>query len=85
MEHPTKLAQLGAAMAVVALTAGDVQDSIGLLSSSLSGTPSMKKCRLTDTGNWRGKPWAVKAGRNEACPCGSGKKFKKCCYGKVAS
>jgi hypothetical protein len=20
-----------------------------------------------------------KAGRNEACPCGSGKKFKKCC------
>jgi hypothetical protein len=21
----------------------------------------------------------VKAGRNDACPCGSGKKFKKCC------
>ncbi|MHA2180100.1 MAG: SEC-C metal-binding domain-containing protein [Promethearchaeota archaeon] len=20
-----------------------------------------------------------RAGRNEACPCGSGKKFKKCC------
>ena len=22
---------------------------------------------------------AVKAGRNELCPCGSGKKYKKCC------
>jgi uncharacterized protein YecA (UPF0149 family) len=21
----------------------------------------------------------VKVGRNEACPCGSGRKFKKCC------
>jgi SEC-C motif len=24
----------------------------------------------------------VKAGRNDACPCGSGKKFKKCCEPK---
>ena len=24
----------------------------------------------------------VKAGRNEACPCGSGKKYKKCCEAK---
>ena len=23
-----------------------------------------------------------KIGRNEPCPCGSGKKFKKCCMGK---
>ncbi len=23
-----------------------------------------------------------KIGRNEACPCGSGKKFKRCCLGK---
>ncbi len=22
-------------------------------------------------------------GRNEPCPCGSGKKFKKCCYHKI--
>jgi len=21
-------------------------------------------------------------GRNDPCPCGSGKKYKKCCYGK---
>ena len=22
-------------------------------------------------------------GRNDPCPCGSGKKYKKCCYGKL--
>jgi hypothetical protein len=26
-----------------------------------------------------------KAGRNDACPCGSGKKFKKCCEPKQGS
>ena len=26
-----------------------------------------------------------KIGRNDPCPCGSGKKFKKCCYGKGTS
>ena len=25
-----------------------------------------------------------KVGRNQPCPCGSGKKFKKCCYGKIS-
>jgi uncharacterized protein YecA (UPF0149 family) len=25
---------------------------------------------------------AHQLGRNEPCPCGSGKKFKKCCLGK---
>jgi SWIM/SEC-C metal-binding protein len=25
-----------------------------------------------------------KVGRNEPCPCGSGKKFKKCCDGRQA-
>jgi tetratricopeptide (TPR) repeat protein len=25
----------------------------------------------------------VKVGRNDPCPCGSGKKFKKCCIGKI--
>lgn len=24
-----------------------------------------------------------KIGRNDPCPCGTGKKFKQCCYGKV--
>ena len=26
---------------------------------------------------------AKKTGRNDPCPCGSGKKFKKCCEGKM--
>ena len=26
---------------------------------------------------------APKVGRNDPCPCGSGKKFKNCCLGKV--
>ena len=25
----------------------------------------------------------AKLGRNDSCPCGSGKKFKKCCYDKI--
>jgi uncharacterized protein len=24
----------------------------------------------------------TKIGRNDPCPCGSGKKYKKCCYDK---
>jgi uncharacterized protein YecA (UPF0149 family) len=24
-----------------------------------------------------------KIGRNEACPCGSGQKYKRCCLGKA--
>ena len=26
-----------------------------------------------------------KVGRNDPCPCGSGKKFKKCCLGRPAT
>jgi SEC-C motif/Nuclease-related domain len=29
------------------------------------------------------KPTTVKAGRNDPCPCGSGRKFKKCCLGRT--
>ena len=25
----------------------------------------------------------IKVGRNSPCPCDSGKKFKKCCWGKI--
>jgi len=28
------------------------------------------------------KPKTVKVGRNDPCPCGSGKKYKKCCMKK---
>jgi hypothetical protein len=26
----------------------------------------------------------MKPGRNEACPCGSGKKFKRCCMDQIS-
>jgi hypothetical protein len=40
--------------------------------------------------DWRPAPWPAmpaknpfrNVGRNDPCPCGSGKKFKKCCLGK---
>lgn len=31
------------------------------------------------------KPVNIKVGRNDPCPCGSGKKYKKCCQGKPGS
>ncbi len=31
------------------------------------------------------KQYDEKVGRNDACPCGSGKKYKKCCIGKDGS
>ena len=30
----------------------------------------------------KGKRKGKKIGRNDPCPCGSGKKYKKCCLGK---
>lgn len=32
-----------------------------------------------DTSNFQG---TTKVGRNDPCPCGSGKKYKKCCWNK---
>jgi uncharacterized protein len=35
----------------------------------------------------RSEPWrtAAKVGRNEMCPCNSGKKYKKCCGGATVN
>jgi len=37
---------------------------------------------LLHTSFWQSRG---KVGRNDLCPCGSGKKFKKCCAGRQAS
>ncbi|MBF0323433.1 YecA family protein [Magnetospirillum moscoviense] len=41
------------------------------------------ECVLAIADYWRAAPMrqtaGLKAGRNDPCPCGSGKKFKKCC------
>jgi len=50
-----------------------------------------KQDRDQDTGGQRLDPWPGmpvhnpfrNVGRNDPCPCGSGKKFKKCCLGKA--
>jgi preprotein translocase subunit SecA len=37
-----------------------------------AATPAARPAPRTATGE--------KVGRNDPCPCGSGKKYKKCCY-----
>ncbi len=47
-----------------------IQECKGFLKSGITGKPVVSVER------------ASKIGRNEKCPCGSGKKYKKCCLGK---
>jgi hypothetical protein len=59
-------------------------DTIEELSSWHAFSPKRKQARRLD-GVWRPRPTTPTAnkfknvGRNAPCPCGSGKKFKKCC------
>lgn len=43
--------------------------------------PYMKPMEVPPTPLQRAK---MKVGRNDNCPCGSGKKFKRCCMMKIA-
>ena len=48
-----------------------------------TGDPSEQEA-ADDLGGWAEQPYVRerrKIGRNEPCPCGSGKKYKKCCLG----
>ncbi len=48
-----------------------------------TGTDATGTCTVSPgTGKSSSVP-DVKVGRNDPCPCGSGKKFKKCCMGKI--
>lgn len=47
-----------------------IQESQAFMISDLKGQPEIRIGRVT------------KVGRNELCPCGSGKKFKNCCFGE---
>ena len=59
----------------------------------LSGWAGFKPKQPRDhsASDWRPNPWPAmparnpfrNIGRNDPCPCGSGKKFKKCCIGKA--
>ena len=64
-------------------------DTIEELSSWAAFAPKREKARATESA-WNSSPWGGMPaanpyraiGRNDPCPCGSGKKFKKCCLGK---
>lgn len=64
----------------------EIQD-IGYTYLTLSDIPSERKSKLHEAGKERAKQRIQqyqrmnhrKIGRNELCPCGSGKKYKKCC------
>jgi hypothetical protein len=65
---------------------GDVIDE---LSNWAGSKPTQHRDQTA--GGWRPDPWPAmparnpfrNVGRNDPCPCGSGKKFKKCCIGKA--
>ena len=44
--------------------------------------PRNKKVICRGYGNIYKAPIETRIGRNELCPCGSGKKYKKCCMEK---
>jgi hypothetical protein len=52
-----------------------IQDSVEYLSkwACFDEKPNLEKVTV------RKEPFGHKIGRNEPCPCGSGKKYKKCC------
>ena len=45
--------------------------------------PELARSQATTTANQKLPPMSARVGRNEPCPCGSGKKFKKCCAEKA--
>jgi SEC-C motif-containing protein len=60
---------------VIALKAGITREQLFKMRDDLLSQAERKRAELTDVP-------AEKIGRNEPCPCGSGKKYKHCCLGK---
>ena len=68
-------------------------EPFGDLIDELSNWAGFKPTQHRDqiASGWRPDPWPAmparnpfrNVGRNDPCPCGSGKKFKKCCIGKA--
>lgn len=63
-------------------TSGRLAGGAELASWARATTPTFKR-RLSPQGGEKGVPirTAPKVGRNEPCPCGSGRKYKRCCGG----
>jgi len=60
---------------VIALKAGITREQLFRMRDDLLSQAEHKRAELTDVPS-------EKIGRNEPCPCGSGKKYKHCCLGK---
>jgi hypothetical protein len=60
---------------VIALKAGITKEQLLRMRDDLLAQAERKRAELTDLPS-------EKIGRNEPCPCGSGKKYKHCCLGK---
>jgi len=60
---------------VIALKAGITREQLFQMRDDLLSQAEHKRAELTDVPS-------EKIGRNEPCPCGSGKKYKHCCLGK---
>jgi preprotein translocase subunit SecA len=58
----------------------DVQESRGALPDEMS-----RKAAPTAPRSAPRTASGEKVGRNDPCPCGSGKKYKKCCYLKQST
>jgi len=59
----------------IALKAGITREQLFQMRDDLLSQAERKRAELTDVKS-------DKIGRNEPCPCGSGKKYKHCCLGK---
>lgn len=53
---------------------------VAVLASMARGGPAGGQSRAWTRG---GQPRARRAGRNDPCPCGSGRKYKRCCLGSA--
>jgi uncharacterized protein YecA (UPF0149 family) len=58
-----------------------LEQAVGRMDLGASASPAARALAP----GWLPAPRAArKVGRNDPCPCGSGKKYKKCCLGKEA-
>jgi hypothetical protein len=58
---------------------GELSKAVSLLRRAATGEPDPELDYLTSLPS----PVAARTGRNDPCPCGSGRKFKSCCSGKT--
>lgn len=89
---PNETGFIWTALDIIDTEKGTPDDSEGIIEFiahySINGQPGQLRERsrfLREAGQWRyldGKASPIKSekiGRNAACPCGSGKKYKRCC------